>query len=807
MYMKTKMKYLFILLITASVCMLSSCEVDYYNPSPDQESDSKIFEDGVVVPSDFNWVMTQGLNLKVSVDDQFEGKYFYQVDVFDGNPLFDDNVQRLFSGVAKFGQPIVANIVTATATKTLYVQQTNPMGGKTLAAIDISSSSLNYSFSTETKTKSVETFSSASNKNVEVRSNPTSLRAENQYSVPNNATPITQTDGQLGLDLGKGPFVIDGNFKGTTNFWGTGEVYVTGNFHVTSNFQIPYGSKLIVLDGGTVTIDGEFLVSGSALFYNNGATNVQGLLKITNPNAIITNDAVINAGSLELATNPVTFNNNAQITISGNSKISNQGKITNNSDFTTQSLTLDNGLLDNFGTIIVAAETSATNQSVKITNNGTFTTNTFTMKGNAAVYNNCHLTVIDQITITDSKIYNGAESLFATAQISMNNARIELGSSAMMKITNLATFDFNPGSRNFGFFGTGKSKALLQIKKAVPINLDLTKNNIIHYQGNLEIECYDHPQAERDSWNTRWTQSGVTWAGEGGSSVVIESTDCNGGGFNNNPTNETPQNPIFPIIFDGTSLTYLFEDNWPSLGDFDMNDLVFDVKPTYTANAENKITQFELNVTLRAVGASIKLAAGLQLDGITPAMIQSVSRTNNLGINGRIFNQNNGLENGQTFAVLPLFDEAHLALGNNQSEMINTIAGSANNTSPLTVSITVNFKTAIEKDKISVEKFNPFIINGGTLSKRQEVHLPGYDPTDKVNRQKFGSMDDNSNSGRKYTSRKNLIWGLAIPGSALYPKEWTPIGQCYLKMADWATSSGLSSTDWYKSFDDNKIFK
>jgi len=138
----------------------------------------------------------------------------------------------------------------------------------------------------------------------------------------------------------------------------------------------------------------------------------------------------------------------------------------------------------------------------------------------------------------------------------------------------------------------------------------------------LEIECYDHPAENINPWNKRWTQSGVTWAGEGGSSLIIAATECNDGG-NNNVDPVTPTNPVFPIIYEGASLTYLFEDNWPYLGDYDMNDLVLDVKPIYSTNASNKVTQLQLEVTLRASGATKRMAVGIQVDGITPVMISS----------------------------------------------------------------------------------------------------------------------------------------------------------------------------------------
>lgn len=326
---------------------------------------------------------------------------------------------------------------------------------------------------------------------------------------------------------------------------------------------------------------------------------------------------------------------------------------------------------------------------------------------------------------------------------------------------------------------------------------------IIHYQGNLEIECYDHPAENVDSSNKRWTQSGVTWAGEGGSSLVIPATDCNNGG-NNSVVPGTPANPVFPVIFNGSVLTYLFEDNWPYLGDYDMNDVVLDVKPTYSLNSSNKVTELKLDVTLRAVGASKRLAAGLQLDGIIPDSISSITRNNTTGLNGNVFTQSNRLETNQKYAVIPLFDDVHEALGLSSPIMTNTIKSNEKVPSRQVI-FSIIFNTPLDMASITVDKFNVFIINAGYKDKRQEVHMPGFQPTDKVDKSKFGKADDNSNV-KLYTSKENMIWGLAIPGPAKYPAEWTSIRLAYPGLKNWAISAGNDAKDWYKSYIENSIY-
>lgn len=789
--MKKILSFFFMMAFIGGSLLLPGCEVDYYEPSEDdQGTGSSLFGEDVTVPSGFDWATTHTVNVSVKVDDQYNGNYYYTVELFDANPLFDENATLLSKGVAKKNNDFSVAVALPQATETVYVQQTNPTGKMTIAAVDIVSSSLSYEFTTVGPT-----LRSAS-AGVNETGGSYSLRAaSDQYTLPSNAKKVTQTSGLLNLNLNDGPYLIDGSFSGTTNFWGVGEIYVTGTFEVSGGFQIPAKSKLFVLQGGTFKTGGDLDVSGEAFFYNNGNGQVNGLLKTSNPQAIIINDHILRAQKVEIVSNTASMTNNGTLEISDNVKISNNGKIVNTNSITAQSLTFDNGNFENDGITTIQGHTAATNNTVNFVNSNSFTTNTMFVSSSATIRNNCHMVINGLLEVTDAKLFVGGGALLTTETLLMKNTRIELGSAAMMHVRTLATFKYNISPN--GFYGTGTNKALLKISRAVQYDESYP---IIHYQGNLEIECYDHPAENVDSSNKRWTQSGVTWAGEGGSSLVIPATDCNNGG-NNSVVPGTPANPVFPVIFNGSVLTYLFEDNWPYLGDYDMNDVVLDVKPTYSLNSSNKVTGLELDVTLRAVGASKRLAAGLQLDGIIRGSISSITRNKTTGLNGNVFTQSNGLETNQKYEVIPLFDDVHEALGLSSPIMINTIKSNEKVPSGQVI-FTITFNTPLDMASITVDKFNVFIVNGGYKDKRQEVHMPGFQPTDKVDKNKFGKADDNSNV-KLYTSKENMIWGLAIPGPAKYPVEFKSILLAYPDLESWATSGGTNAKDWYKNFNEN----
>lgn len=764
----------------------SCMEKDYYDDSKNNiASKAELFPDSVSVSSTFDWSTTKSVNLSVGVDDQYSGRYSYRVDVYDANPLFDPSAKLLGSGVAKKGLDFASKIAMPAGLQSVYVKQTDPTKGETLTAIDVTSSSdISYRFS-EVSTPAASNLANSAPSSVLKRA-----AANTSYSLPDHYSVISQTSGYLERDLSQGPYLISGNasFSGT-NLWNSGDIYVTGTLEVTSNFQLPANSRLIVLAGGAVKVSGQMEVLGGSTFYNGASTTVGGTLKITNDRGTIINDQTIKAANIEVTNNNSSLMNNAVVEVSGNIRVTNQGLLKNESSLKAASLTFDNGLMDNYGTTTISGETYATNSTVKLSNYGAFTTNTLSMQGSAKVYNYCHMTIVDNLSMTDVSLYNGDGSLLTTANISLNNTRIELASAAFMNVTNAATYKYNPGSSGFGFYGVGANKALLKIAKVVNAGY----SSIIHYAGNLEIECYDHPAAQIDPWNTRWTQSGVTWAGVGGSTLVIGATDCNGGGYNV-PKNEVPTDQTPTEVALGT-YSYAFEDNWPVYGDYDMNDFVSDIALTRFQNAENKTTKLVINTTLRAVGANNRIAAAIQLDGIKVADVKSVaySRADLIGT-GTVFQLSSvGVETGQTYAVLPICEDAHKAFGYNTPVLINTRDVTA---APVAVTITVEFNTP--QKLFTNDDLNVFIITAGYKAARTEVHLGGRIPSDRVNKTQFASANLSS-SDNPYRSHENLIWGLSVYGGAFtYPVEYQKITTKYTHFAAWAKSEGREYSTWYK---------
>lgn len=238
--------------------------------------------------------------------------------------------------------------------------------------------------------------------------------------------------------------------------------------------------------------------------------------------------------------------------------------------------------------------------------------------------------------------------------------------------------------------------------------------------------------------------------------------------------------------------TLAFEDLWPHKGDYDFNDLVVDYNFNQVTNADNKVVEVNSAITVKAIGASKRNAFLIQFN-TSSNNVKSVSGQS-LTENALILNSN-GTEQGQSRAVVPIFEDSFKVL-NYTGSIVNTYVGGAY-TTPKTVTVKTTFNTPIALSDFGTAPYNPFIIIDGERGK--EVHLPASPPSDLADKSLFGKGDDNTNLGTQkyYMSDKYLPWAINIPVQFAYPAEKQDITKAYLKFNSWAESGGYNFTDWY----------
>lgn len=223
--------------------------------------------------------------------------------------------------------------------------------------------------------------------------------------------------------------------------------------------------------------------------------------------------------------------------------------------------------------------------------------------------------------------------------------------------------------------------------------------------------------------------------------------------------------------------TLVFEDLWPSTGDYDFNDLVANYHYNLITNGSNKVTQLKASYTINHIGASFH-------NGL--AFVLPVSPSTISGITGQVLNASyistnaNGTEQGT---------------GANESVIM--VAGDTKNMVGQTVDVTINFSTPVSVSALGNAPYNSFIIVNG--EREREVHLPDFAPTSKGSGLGTGNDDSNAAISRYYKTYQNLPWALNIFDDFVAPAEKTPITSMYAKFIIWANSGGTLEKEWYKN--------
>ena len=127
----------FVFLFTGIVLIFTGCEQDYYDPSRQQGTGSSLFGDSINVPQGFNWSTMQTVDLNLEVDDQYNGKYFYTVELYDAHPFFDKDAAMLGKGVAKKGNNFKYSPTIPADLETIFIKQIDPTGREKVTATTI----------------------------------------------------------------------------------------------------------------------------------------------------------------------------------------------------------------------------------------------------------------------------------------------------------------------------------------------------------------------------------------------------------------------------------------------------------------------------------------------------------------------------------------------------------------------------------------------------------------------------------------------------------------------------------------------
>ncbi|WP_293956044.1 MULTISPECIES: LruC domain-containing protein [unclassified Sphingobacterium] len=716
---------------------------DLYNDTTAGSDSSSLFPAGVNVPTDFMWNSTRAVDVRVAVDDKFSGKYFYRVEFFDNDPTLGSGANVLAAGQAKSGQDFVGKLMIPTLAKYIYLRETSPLGVAAISMIEVGQQNAinvgGISAGSASKAsvlrgaKTSTTLASGSLRAAAVEATPVVVPSD-AIALSGNSTISVESNKSYVVKSGV-TFTgrIDAN-NGTSNV----KIYVQGSWKNTS-FELNLGSN-----------NGLYITQAGSIDLVNVTQNTVG--------------GFVNYGSASLS-KMETKNNTLYV---------------NYGTLTADKADITNGNFTNYGVATIQNLSSTTNGTV-VRNEGTLTVQNATLT-NATLEAVCH-TVINSLTTNGATISVAQGALLSLDKLDAGGTKINLAAASILDVKTLAKFNSQASTMT----GPTSGQALARLKKVDVSNQWMA----ITYGGNLEVACSDH--TANAQWSTYYVvNSPAKLVPYDKSTVVIQGTSCNAGG--NNASGGNPTDQTVTEVNLGT-YSYAFEDNWPSIGDYDMNDFVVDVAITKVQNAANKVTKVKLINKIRSVGAKNRLAAAIQLDGVLATNVKSVKYSNTNLVGQNLPLGSNGVESNQKYAVITICDDAHRAFGISDTQFISTVNGSYQ---PVESEVVIEFTTPL--DNFTYADLNSFIVtNGYKVNSRSEIHLVGYKGTDKMNK---ALVENQTSKGRlsandPFKSSKGEPWGLCVPVSFIYPNEYKKITGVYPKFEGWALSGGSQNLDWY----------
>lgn len=770
---------IFILLILSAIIGLNSCHKEVYDPKA-------IWDDYFIqdIPAGFDWATLSTVQVQVFPNDVYGGQYFYTIELFEQNPLVNPEAILYAKGVSKQNQPFTADITLPDTKTTLYVRQTDPTGKKSIQMGTVLNGKLVCNFAPQpsgtTTSQMAKTMASRQQINWQIPADAVEISGSGNYTMTKNTT-----------------YVLPGTFTGSLIFppEGAGILYVSGTWnnqatatHITKN------SAIYVLNGGKVLSENAWNIQTNEMTIAIAQGGQWGEQNARNMNWDIKNTS-------ELTNNGV-FYANQMITRTENSNIYNQGefyvqelitknpsRIENNKIFTAGKMELNNPELVNEENAVLSAQTLITGAGT-VLNKHKITATTIQFDG-TQVNNQCRIEA-QEIKFTGASYEQASYTSLSSDKMYITGANIILNSYSLISAKEQITFT----SRLSTITGNGADFAVLNAGEF----LWASSGRHVEFRGNLEINC--NKFKGNPPYNPYYILSGSAYFSQDGSSVKIPAGDCTGEG--NTPGGGDPSNPTFPYPESMTqNHTWIIEDTYPYPGDYDMNDLVIGIDSIVRMMTEKYEAQsLTLYMRVRAIGGTRRLGAALQLDGISPSVVKSIEYSDGIEFSDDMFKVNSqGVETGQTHAVIPFFDNAHNLLGvNNTTTIINTISQGELQGAEKEVKnirVTIHFNNPVPGSVLTLKKLNLFtVIASNTNPRETEIHLPEFSHTDKSTTRE--DLQENT---------KGLMWGLLLPGQFRYAEERVDIRQAYPKFESWINSNKENNKDWYEHPTESNLYK
>ncbi len=420
---------------------------------------------------------------------------------------------------------------------------------------------------------------------------PTDCAASNflkEADIPTTAQPMPNYQG------GVGPYYIDENTTQVDSWSSQCVIYVKGNVDMSNKtFSLNSGAKIYLTEGSSLKL-GSYAADGLNIsFYIAGGATLEstGLLKVqTYP---VYNHGTIKAKSYEINSTSILYNVGILDVEESLIVQSTYNRIVNDGTIECASATVNAGAVQNNAEWNVSGTTTINTNALGWVNNGHWTTYNYAYVGGSEnVINNCFLEVTNNFDINISssvgsfkidtgggvltKYFYGGRDTSSDPIATSGPYRIVMGQNAVFKVIETATLEGgNPGQ---GFFGPSEGEyAVFQAKNIVRNSEHEGTHGAVTYSGHLYVSAETHFAQGHDSDGSGSVEPKPFIYEQGGFSIA---NNIYAAGFKSGkPSINIPQTPCSPGFIGGDPLYRVIAEDLSASesGDFDFNDVVFDV--------------------------------------------------------------------------------------------------------------------------------------------------------------------------------------------------------------------------------------
>ena len=224
--------------------------------------------------------------------------------------------------------------------------------------------------------------------------------------------------------------------------------------------------------------------------------------------------------------------------------------------------------------------------------------------------------------------------------------------------------------------------------------------------------------------------------------------------------------------------TVLFEDMYPHMGDYDMNDFVLGYRKQYGSD-DTKET-LEITLQVRAIGGNLPFIPGVEILGVDVADIDVSWTTSDARLS-----LDNASENDESGTPVFRVNGAQSLKKNGQFFNVNLPKEEPDNLPYITITLTRNIDDKKVLD-IKDKDLNFFIYNTNT---KVEIHEKNANVT------RFSSNYDD-----KKFHNNGLVWAFRVEGYMPHAIEGIKIVDIFPKISSWMKSSGKKDADWITEY-------